>query len=254
MEKFMKYDFAVEKIELACFVSEGKAAPVHKNRKSHGLAFFLGGDSLISFENKKLRVGKDTVVYFPKGSDYLVKEARDCYAINFQLPEGVSFAPFVFTVKNSGAYLESFRAAQKIWAKKTPGFHAKVKSELFSILYQMQSEYSIPYSRSELIRPAIDYIHANYDKQPISVEELAALCGISTVHLRNTFIKVFAASPVRYINSLKITRAKELLRSGLYSASQAAYLAGFRDESYFSREFKKAVGKSPKEYAKSLQE
>ena len=254
MEQFMKCDFAVEKIELACFVPAGKAAPVHKNRKSHGLAFFLGGEGVISFENQKLRAAKDTVIYFPKGSDYVVKEASDCYAINFQLPEGVSFAPFAFTVKNSGAVLESFRAAQKIWAKKTPGFHAKVKSELFSILYQMQTEYSIPYSRSDLIRPAVDFIHANYDKKPISVEELARLCGVSTVHLRNTFIKTFATSPVRYINSLKITRAKELLGSGMYSASQVCFLAGFRDESHFSREFKKAVGKSPKEYAKSSQE
>ena len=150
--------------------------------------------------------------------------------------------------------VESFRASQKIWAKKTAGFHAKVKSELYAILYHMQEEYSMPYSRSELIRPAIDFIHANYDKQPISVEELAHLCGVSTVHLRNTFIKVFASSPVRYINSLKITRAKELLRSGMYSASQVCFLAGFRDESHFSREFKKNVGKSPKEYAKSSQE
>ncbi|MBE6738750.1 MAG: helix-turn-helix transcriptional regulator [Ruminococcaceae bacterium] len=253
MINFMKHDFIIDKIELACFVGAGKGTNIHKNRTSHGLAIFLGGDRTFYFDNKKIKVEKNTIVYFPKGSNYTIKEKEcyDCYAINFQMPDNVIFEPFAFKVKNSSTYVESFKNSQRIWVKKKSGFTSKVKSELYNIIYNMQSEYNIPYSNSSIIQPAVDYIHSNYYKENISVTELANLCNISVVHLRNTFIKIFATSPIKYINSLKMSRAKELLTSGLYTVSDVCYLSGYNDESYFSREFKKFFNITPCEYAKA---
>ncbi len=253
MINFMKHDFIIDKIELACIVKAGKGSMIHKNRASNGLALFLGGERTFCFDEKKFKVTKNTIVYFPKGSNYVIKEreASDCYAINFQMPDNVFFEPFAFKIKNLNTYLENFKNSQKIWDKKSTGYFSKVKSELYSIIYNMQSEYLIPYGNSSVIKPAIDYIHSNYYKENISVVHLASLCDISVVHLRNCFIKNFALSPVKYINFLKLTRAKELLESGMYTVGDACFLSGYNDESYFSREFKKSFKKSPKEYAKA---
>ena len=117
----------------------------------------------------------------------------------------------------------------------------------------MQYEYALPYSTSEKIKPAIDYIHENYYKENIQVDHLALLCGISSVHLRNIFNKKFAMSPIKYINNLKISRAKELLDSQFYTVGEVCLMSGYNDESYFSREFKKITGDSPSEYNKSAQ-
>lgn len=249
----MKEDFIIDKIVLACLVKSGNGSMIHKNRASHGVALFLGGDRVFSFDKKKIKVSKNTIVYFPKGSNYTIdeKESSDCYAINFQMPDNVVFDPFAFKVKNINTYLGSFKNSQKIWNKKAVGYSLKVKSELYSIIYNMQSEYVIPYSNSSVIQPAVNYIHSNYLKENISVAHLASLCNISVVHLRNCFIKTYALSPVKYINSLKLTRAKELLESGLYMVGDVCFLSGYNDESYFSREFKKAFNKSPREYAKA---
>ena len=253
MKEFMKYNFVIDRIRLACLVKAGTGATVHKNRASHGLALFTGGERWIVFPDRKIKVGKNTIVYFPQGSDYIVKdrEIADCYAINFWMADGASFEPFAFKVKNYGAYLESFKSAQNIWAKKKTGRDAKVKAELYNVIYNMQAEYDIPYSRVGVIGSAVEYVHSNYYKENISVAKLADLCSISEAHLRNTFTKVFAMSPVRYINHLKMSRACELLSSGLYTVSEVCFLAGYNDESYFSREFKKHYGKSPKEYVKA---
>ena len=174
MVDFMTHELTVEKIELACLVRSGKGGPVHKNRKSHGLAIFLGGERTFSFDSKKLTVEKNTIVYFPKGSNYTIheKQSSDCYAINFQLSEPVAFEPFAFKIKNFSSVLECFITAQKIWKKKNPGHTTKVKSELYNILYHMQAEYSLPYSNSHTIQPAVDYIHAHYDKEDISISGL----------------------------------------------------------------------------------
>ena len=65
------------------------------------------------------------------------------------------------------SFIESFKSGVKIWTKKKSGYTTKVKSELYNIIYNMQSEYVIPYSNSSVIQPAIDYIHSNYFKDII---------------------------------------------------------------------------------------
>ena len=253
MDNFMKHDFTISEITFANIVKAGTGAKVHKNRRSHGLAVFPGGERTFYFEHKKFKVEGNTIVYFPKGSNYTVRDKIpfDCYAINFEMPDGVCFEPFLFKVKNIGVYLESFKQAQRMQARKSTGYTSKIKSELYNIIYTMQYEYNLPYATCSSIEPAIDYIHANYYKERINVEHLAQMCGISSVHLRNTFIKKFAMSPIKYINTLKMTRAKELLDSQFYAVRQVCYLSGYNDESYFSREFKKTFHVTPGEYTKA---
>jgi len=254
MKNFMTHDFTVSKIELAILVKAGTGAVTHKNRNAHGLAIFPDGERIFHFEDRTLKVTKNTIVYFPKGSNYIIKETipSDCYAINFQMPDDISFEPFSIKVKNLNLFLEHFKCSQRIWLKKQPGYTSKVKSELYAILYNMQYEYSIPYSKSGVIQPALDYIHANYHQKAIRIPYLAELCGISTVHLTNTFVKLFAVPPIQYINSLKLARAKELLTSGMHTVKEACILSGYNDESYFSREFKKHFGSTPSSFVKSI--
>ena len=253
MTDFMKQDFVIETIELACLVEAGKAALVHKNRKNHGLALFLGGEGIIQFETKKIRMEKNTLVYFPKGSDYIVKERVPCtcYAINFQMANAEVCEPFSVSVKDINAYLQSFRDSHKIWRKKSTGYRTRIKSELYNVLYHLQNECELPYANTSVIEPAVAYIHSHYDGEMISAAHLASLCGISQVYLRNLFLKRFATTPIRYINRLKMTRAAELLSSQMYAVGDVCQLCGFRDESHFSRAFKKHFGISPRDYAKS---
>ena len=67
-------------------------------------------------------------------------------------------------------------------------------------------------------------------------------------NFRKIFNAVYGVSPVSYINSLRITRARELLETKMYSAREVCFLSGFGDESHFSRKFKKATGLPPSKY------
>lgn len=99
--------------------------------------------------------------------------------------------------------------------------------------------------------PAVDYIHTHYTTELLSVASLAEMCHMSPENFRSLFRIFYGTSPVKYINHLKMTRATELIDSGLYSISQAAILSGYNDVSHFSREFKKTMGVSPSEYVSS---
>lgn len=108
------------------------------------------------------------------------------------------------------------------------------------------SRYQASCGRAE--SPAVRRIHEEYATENLTVADLARLCSVTPEYFRRIFRSVYGVSPKRYINELKLSRAKELLQSGLYSVTEAALLSGYTDMSHFSRVFKKETGVSPKEF------
>lgn len=262
MKNFMNYDFDITNIGIAIFVEPGKGASVHKNRAMHGLAVNVSKDpehikQYIFSGNKTVSVGQNEIIYLPKGSSYTVSSKRsgNCYAINFDIPEHVDFEPFSFKIKNVPAFIKEFEKAAALWKNKSTAYHMQCKASLYHILSMMQREYKSKYMASstiDLIAPAVEYIKKNYTNENLCIPELAAMCEISEDYFRKTFKITFGISPRKYINELKISYAKELITSEMYTVTEVAELSGYTDMSYFSREFKKAFGLSPDAYRKSL--
>ncbi len=251
MNEFMKHNFIIDKIILACEVVGKSGTPIHKNRPSHGLVFFLSKHQYNFDDDTTLTVDKNEIIYLPKYSSYsVVSEKGGCFAINFDFLGQKIFKPFVFKPKNL-SILEYFKKAKRFWASKLPAYEIKCKAELYNILYNMQSEFSANYinkDKQKLISPAVEHIHLNYTSGVISVEHLAELCDVTPEYFRKIFKYFYGSSPLQYINKLKIERAKELLSSNLFSVSEVSELCGFIDASHFSRVFKKLTGVPPSHF------
>lgn len=254
MKDFMKYDFNIDKILLACYVGKGMGMRTHKNRAGHGLALHTSGVKVYIFDDgTKIKVKPKEIIYLPKHSSYEVfaETKGDCYAINFDISDEISFAPFSVKIKNEASVLEHFKTSKSVWDQKRCGYIMKCKAELYQIIYKMQQEYFSGYlskDKLDIIRPAVEYIHSEYTNKPISIEELSCMCGITPEYFRKIFKTYYGISPVKYINGLKISHAKELLASGMYSVTEAAVQSGYTDMSYFSREFKKNTNITPKNF------
>ena len=255
MNAFLSNDTEVHKLLLACYVPPGKVRRVHKNRPSYGIVFNCNPCTHFVFENgKRLDVPENAIAFLPKGSNYTVLDAENSgnsYAINFTLAHDIDTKPFVLTIKDTKAVLELFKKAEKAWSAKHSGYTLKCKSILYAILYEMQREYTMSYtnsSKTELIQPAIAYLHEHYTTESIKISQLAEMCHISPEYFRSIFQRIYGSSPIKYINRLKIQHAAELLTSGMYTVTEAATLSGYNDLSHFSREFKKIYGVKPTEY------
>ena len=88
-----------------------------------------------------------------------------------------------------------------------------------------------------------DYLHANSNRT-VTSEELEEIGGIDRYTLARQFRTLLGTSPHRYLVMRRLDRAKARLASG-GSLADAAFEAGFADQSHFTRHFKNTFGMTP---------
>ena len=122
-------------------------------------------------------------------------------------------------------------------------------SENASFICNAESRTSDP----ELASPIADvmlYIDKNL-KAIESVKEIADAIHVSPSYLSALFRKHIGVTLVYYLQSLKMSLAKQMLEEG-YSVSDACRETGFTDCSYFIRIFKRHLGVTPLQYRNAL--
>jgi AraC family L-rhamnose operon transcriptional activator RhaR/AraC family L-rhamnose operon regulatory protein RhaS len=120
--------------------------------------------------------------------------------------------------------------------------------QLVGYLSRCYSLSKSPDSRALLrIAEAISHLETHY-QEPIDLDDLARISHTS----RRSFIRAFRAamrsSPIAYLIQLRINRAADLLRRSDRSITDIAYHVGFDDSNYFTRQFHKVIGVSPRIY------
>ena len=107
---------------------------------------------------------------------------------------------------------------------------------------------TVPASPREIVERIQSYILAHY-KEDISLEELAAQFQFSSAYLRRIFKQYTEYTPSQYLMHLRIDEAKRLLLTNPeLNISTIGKMAGYQDQYYFSRIFKKCTGMYPTEY------
>lgn len=82
----------------------------------------------------------------------------------------------------------------------------------------------------------------------LTVEELSRQVGMSRGSLYYKLLEITGYSPVEYIRTIRLEKAKTLLEASDFNIAQVAYMTGFGTPSYFSRQFKKKYGVLPSDY------
>lgn len=95
-----------------------------------------------------------------------------------------------------------------------------------------------------------EFLDANYDRR-IALATLARLVRLNPVYLVRSFRSSVGLPPHAYQRQLRLSRARQLLRSGTPPA-EVAGMVGFADQSHLSRLFKQTTGVTPADYAKGL--
>lgn len=110
--------------------------------------------------------------------------------------------------------------------------------------------YSIEESRQKpvtLIQQIVDYVNSEY-KKPLSIKIISYSFNISAAYLGKLFKLETGESFSRYLNNLRIEKAKTLLLTTNIKANKIALEVGYSDSNYFYNIFKKYTGMYPSEY------
>ncbi|MFN2564629.1 MAG: helix-turn-helix domain-containing protein [Gemmatimonadaceae bacterium] len=97
---------------------------------------------------------------------------------------------------------------------------------------------------------ARDYLRAR-PMESVSLDELAAVAGLSKFYLLRAFSRAYGLTPHAYQMELRLARARRLLAEGR-PLSHVTYDAGFADQSHLTRRFAAFYGLTPARYARQL--
>ena len=94
---------------------------------------------------------------------------------------------------------------------------------------------------------AVGFIEANCTRQ-IRMADLAEHVHLSEGHLSRHFTRRMGMSPIEFMHRLRAEQACRLLQSTALPVAGIAAGVGYDEVAYFSRCFRKQVGRSPRQY------
>lgn len=226
------------------------------NRQVNGFLLVDNGKGRYDWEGGSFELHPYSLIYLPLHSVHhltVYTESISFYRINFIITDMADKNDILFSSlpvpisDNIGSlFVKNAKKLSDILTVPDGGYRAmSLFYDMLSELYQL-----LKHTSKNRIIPAIDYINNHYTED-VSAAELAELCLLSETHFYRLFKAETGQTPSDYRNSLRIQRACLLLRETDRSVSEISSELGFDSIYYFSRVFKKYIGKSPTKYTQN---
>jgi AraC-like DNA-binding protein len=125
------------------------------------------------------------------------------------------------------------------------------EENLYFLLEQLIADYTQPVTEAlpqagKEILASCDYME-NHHADNITLADLGRVSGLNKYALLRSFTIQKGITPYQYLSTIRVNHAKRLLEAGV-PLVEAAFQAGFTDQSHFTRFFKTFIGLTPKLY------
>ncbi len=219
------------------------------------------GEGVIFYGNKEKSFKKGDIVIINSGvihRTYCEKGFESYFIIideGFCLENGLSAVGRVFTPifrsDNTKRLFEAVVKEEKADRKATPVGGAKMRLAILDLLIDICENHSEMRGQKEkheraseqYVKKVMVYIGDHYSED-LTLDSLAELCGITKHHLAREFKAYTGMTVLTYLNLIRCKNAEGCLLAG-NSVTDTAVECGFESISYFSRTYKKIMGKSP---------
>ncbi len=101
------------------------------------------------------------------------------------------------------------------------------------------------------VNKAKDFMDMHYD-QKLTLKDISASCNLNEDYLNRVFKREVGITVMDYLNTVRIERAKMLLKNTNIPIIDISAYVGINSRQYFNQVFKRLTGQSPREFRKSL--
>ena len=231
-------------------------------RLDYQLLYVVSGKAYFYFEEETLVVSAGhMVLYRPDIAqlyEYFLEDSPEVCWVHFtgyEAEELLDKTGFSNTVSLycgvSHGFQELFSQMIRELQLKRPCFEDLLPlylRQLFTKIQRSCLEVSSDHYRcSKEIASAIHYFNEAFSRE-ISIENYALSQHMSVCWFIRSFKRYTGVTPLQYITTIRINKAKELLKDSGYSIQEIGSLVGYDNQLYFSRMFKKQTGCSPSQY------
>lgn len=238
-----------------------------KGRKDYQILYVANGKTHFWFDGKEEIVSAGhMVLYKPEEIQkyvYYLEDNPEVFWIHFTGSDvknilayhGISLDEHVFYCGVLPDYKALFRKIIQELKLCRYGYEDYIASLFNDILLlvdrQQHEQKKATGDVQEQIERAAAYFNENYNTK-ISIDDYAESLHISTNWFIHNFKQYAGMSPAQYILSLRMVNAQSLLERTTYNIKEISEIVGYENPLYFSRVFKKEIGKSPAQYRKEM--
>lgn len=264
LKKEIRKIFYDEELEIEAYSFEGviQAFPNHFHNH-YVIGLIEEGERCLYCKNREYIVGKDCILLFnPNDNHGCIQNdggTLNYRGLNITKNTMLNLTEEITGVRQTVCFSENviYNNELKYYIKQLHQMIMKDSREfekeeillfLISLLikqYGQPFEDNIPECRKE-IDLACNFMEQHFDEH-ISLKQLCQCSNISKSTLLRAFTKSKGVTPYRYLQTIRINKAKEFLEKGI-STSDAAQLTGFSDQSHFTNFFNMFIGISPAAY------
>ena len=134
--------------------------------------------------------------------------------------------------------------------KRMPGYEFMATAHFMRLSGLLSRCYSKMYEKKQIpilkFANVISHIEQHF-RDPIDIPLLLKMSAMSRSSFFRAFRKSTGFSPIDYQLRLRISHASKLLKSKNHSVKEVAFMSGFHDSNYFSRQYRKITGHPPRE-------
>ena len=173
----------------------------------------------------------------------------------FYLLNHTDFSETSPVLEQAALSVEIERKIKRVYEAKGTMFYDAVSmtGALYSMIAMLMENSSAEIKQrnlqSDRVEQAVRYIEEHYS-YPISIEDIAGYTGVCRSYLYRMFRKVLKKSPRDYVEEYRIRQACQLLGETNLPVTTIAHSVGYEDPLYFSKAFKKNIGRAPSDNTK----
>ena len=262
---YIPSEFAKESLIYLQEVGESKTLEKHTNsrNKLDSYLFFivLDGNGTLTYNNKTYNLSRGSCVFIDCNNKY--SHFSDNWTIKWVHFNGNNMSNIYkkylelnglpsFNTSIIDSYVKLINQIHSLANSNISTKDIKIYNLITSLLSTIIEETKFAINNNDdkriyNVESIRNYIDSNYNKN-ITLDSISDKFFINKYYLTRLFKNTYGITINKYINDIKITKAKELLRFNDMSIVEISNSCGFNDPNYFIRLFKQIEGLTPKEY------